>query len=86
MLVRFGVVVMLVVVPYCLCAADPAFQGHRNVTGGDTLKDCEIGLLGTVDGTCNCKDDKPFFNVLNNVTYGCTTFQIVCPGKFGWEI
>lgn len=70
---------IMAIVP-CFCS-DLVFNGTRSLTGGDIVKNCQIGLLGTVDGTCNCRNDKPFFHVLNNETYGCTTFQKVCRGK-----
>lgn len=75
---RLGFFVM-VVIP-CFCSG-LVLKGNRNLTGGDVLRDCPQGLLGTYDGTCNCRKEKPFFHVLNNETYGCTTSKKVCQGK-----
>ena len=56
------------------------FQGTRNMTG-DVFKECQQDLSGTVNGGCMCRDDKAFFHVLGNESYGCTTFKLVCKGK-----
>ena len=79
-MIRLTIFVMVVMVVPCFCS-DNMFKGNRSLVGGDTVRDCQLGLLGTKDGTCNCREDKPFFHVLNNETFGCTTFQKVCQGK-----
>jgi len=52
---------------------------------GDVIQDCRLGLLGTVNGDCMCRSDKPFFHVLGNESYGCTTYNLVCKGK-DWNL
>ncbi|XP_066934069.1 uncharacterized protein [Clytia hemisphaerica] len=70
------ILISLVLILPCLCQG-LEFIGKRNLTGGDTIKNCEEGLLGTVDG-CKCRLDKPIFHVLNNESYGCTNFKQIC--------